>query len=94
VVVVDMQNDFVDKDGALPVPGADTIVKEVEQYLHQVTEDNGYCGVLFTFDTHYSDTYDQTKEKLVEGFPAHCLFCRNHPPLPNYLQVLLDGVWL
>lgn len=85
-----MQNDFVMKDGALPVgpDGAEAIIAPIEHYLHCVTPSNGYwyailweflpdnaSGTLFTFDTHYPDTYVESKECQEDAFPPHCLFC-------------------
>lgn len=75
VIVVDMQNDFVMHDGALPVEGAEKIIGPIEDYLHTISPERGYAGVLFTFDTHYPDTYTKSKEAQQDNFPPHCLFC-------------------
>lgn len=78
-VIVDMQEDFMDKEGAaLPVPGSDKIIDTMNEYLASLTFDNGYVAVVFTVDTHDDKTYpdsDEAKgdsEKGIPGFPPHC----------------------
>lgn len=56
VVIVDMQNDFI--DGALGTKEAEAIVPNVKDYLEQVTED---VQVVFTRDAHGED-YMETQE--------------------------------
>lgn len=50
LVVVDMQNDFVAADGALPVPGATDTVPKIERLLAWARERG--VGVFYTQDTH------------------------------------------
>lgn len=50
LVVVDMQHDFVDEDGALPVPGAGATVPEIRRLLGWARE--GGAAVCYTQDTH------------------------------------------
>ncbi|MDD6326844.1 MAG: cysteine hydrolase [Lachnospiraceae bacterium] len=72
VVVVDMQNDFI--DGALGTKEAVLIVPKVETYLKGIDADS--VDVAFTRDTHY-ENYLETQEgkKLpvkhcIEGTPG------------------------
>lgn len=50
LVVVDMQHDFVDPGGALPVPGAPETVPKIRRLLDWARERG--AGVFFTQDTH------------------------------------------
>jgi nicotinamidase-related amidase len=50
VVVVDMQRDFVDEDGALPVPGAGETVPRIRRLLDWAREEG--VAVVYTQDTH------------------------------------------
>lgn len=69
VIVVDMQRDFVMRDGALPVPDAEGLIAPMRDWLAgldpQVVE-----GVLFTFDTHEPTVYAASPEGA--QFPLHC----------------------
>ncbi len=69
-VVVDAQVDFMDPNGALFVPGADTVVPIIDEYLSSLTLENGYMGVVFTADTHDEKTYPDSEE--AKQFPPHC----------------------
>lgn len=50
LVIVDMQHDFVDEDGALPVPGAGETVPRIQRLLSWARERG--MGVFYTQDTH------------------------------------------
>lgn len=50
VVVVDMQRDFVDEDGALPVPGAGETVPRIARLLEWARREG--VAVAYTQDTH------------------------------------------
>lgn len=70
VIVVDAQADFMLADGALPVAGAEALIGPMQDWLaHLRPADN--AGVLFTFDTHFADTYPQSAEAA--QFPIHCV---------------------
>lgn len=69
VIVVDMQRDFVDADGALPVPGAEAIVAPLGEWLAGLRPD-AVAGVLFTADTHIPEIYAGSEE--AKQFPLHC----------------------
>lgn len=70
-VIVDAQYDFMSKaDGALYVSGAEDIVDTINEYLESLAIENGYFGVLFTADTHDSETYPESKE--ANEFAPHC----------------------
>jgi len=77
-LVIDAQEDFMDPNGALPVPGADAVIPVLNEYLKNLTVDNGYIGVIFTVDTHNEDTYPNSLEAKgdpengIPGFPPHC----------------------
>ncbi len=65
LVVVDMQNDFI--DGALGTKEAQAIVKPIAEYIKNFDGD-----VVFTQDTHYSN-YLSTQEG--KNLPVeHCIF--------------------
>jgi len=79
-VIVDMQEDFMDKEGAaLPVPGAnEDFIDTMNQYLESLTFENGYVAVVFTADTHNETDYPESAEAKgdeeagIPGFPPHC----------------------
>ncbi len=70
VIVVDMQRDFVARDGALPVQGAEEIVAPMGRWLAALRPDD-VAGVLFTADTHVPEVYAGSSE--AEQFPPHCV---------------------
>ncbi len=74
VVVVDAQWDFIAADGALPVAGADALVRPIEAWLAGLRPEE-IEGILFTFDTHVPDIYAGSAE--AGQFPLHCV--RGHP---------------
>ena len=67
LVVVDMQNDFI--DGVLGTPEAQAIVPNVVKKIEEYCEDDNL--VLFTKDTHYKD-YLYTQEGKNLPIP-HCI---------------------
>jgi len=77
-IVIDGQVDFMVPQGALYVPGADQVTPVLNEYLKELTLENGYIGVLFTADTHDEETYPDSLEakgdedKGIPGFPPHC----------------------
>ena len=86
VIVVDTQVDFMSPDGALPVAGAEALVAPMHAWLATL-EPAETAGVLFTFDTHYADTYAATAEAAL--FPIHCV--RDTPGWSNMIDAsLLD----
>ena len=70
VVVVDTQWDFMAGEGALSVAGADALVAPMQAWLSALTPDE-VAGVLFTFDTHFAETYAASPE--AQMFPIHCV---------------------
>lgn len=70
VIVVDTQRDFMAADGALSVAGAEGLVRPIQAWLATL-DPARTAGVLFTFDTHYADTYPGSPES--ELFPIHCV---------------------
>lgn len=77
-LIVDAQEDFMDPNGALFVPGADALVPILNEYLGSLTLENGYVGAVFTADTHDEETYPNSPEAKgdpdsgIPGFPPHC----------------------
>lgn len=70
VVVVDTQRDFMAADGALSVAGAAALVAPMQAWLSAL-EPGDVAGVLFTFDTHFRETYAASPEAGM--FPIHCV---------------------
>ncbi len=70
VVVVDTQWDFMAADGALSVVGAEGLVAPMRAWLSALKPDD-VAGVLFTFDTHFRETYAASQEAAM--FPIHCI---------------------
>lgn len=68
-MVVDYQYDFVDTNGALPVPGADKIWQTIQNKIN----DDKYTDIVYTFDTHTINQYNGSDEQKI--FPnIHCEF--------------------
>lgn len=70
VIVVDAQADFMLADGALPVAGAAALIGPMQAWLARLGAAET-AGVLFTFDTHFADTYPGSAEAA--QFPIHCV---------------------
>ncbi|WP_230768982.1 isochorismatase family protein [Sphingomonas sp. Leaf4] len=70
IVVVDTQADFMLADGALPVPGADRLAAPIRAWLGR-RQAADTAAVVFTFDTHFADTYSTSAEATL--FPIHCV---------------------
>lgn len=68
LVVVDMQNDFI--DGALGTPEAQAIVPKVAEKIKQYVENGD--NVFFTADTHFAENYLETQEGKNLPVP-HCI---------------------
>ncbi len=84
VVVVDTQWDFMAGDGALSVAGAEELIAPMQSWLSALTPDE-VAGVLFTFDTHFVETYAASPEAAM--FPIHCI--RGTKGWGNMLDVAL-----
>ena len=50
LIVVDMQNDFIKKDGALSVPNAETIVENINKLIETFISTSDV--IFFTRDMH------------------------------------------
>ena len=68
LVVVDMQNDFI--DGALGSPEAQAIVPKVAAKILQCAEDPEYA-IFYTRDTHFNDYLDTNEGKHLPV--PHCI---------------------
>ena len=71
VMVVDTQADFMNADGALSVDGAEVLIAPMQAWLASLRPAEA-AGVLFTFDSHFADTYQGSAE--AEQFPIHCVY--------------------
>lgn len=70
LVLVDMQNDFTDFDGALTTPEAEKIVPEVCKLIKNRAYND--TVLFFTQDTHYKNDYFDTLEGMY--LPTkHCI---------------------
>ncbi|TXD34029.1 cysteine hydrolase [Lujinxingia vulgaris] len=65
LIVVDMQNDFVDPDGSLFVPAAPSTLPAIEALVERARKSG--ARVVFTQDTHTSD------DREFEIWPVHCM---------------------
>jgi nicotinamidase/pyrazinamidase len=70
VIVVDTQWDFMAEGGALSVTGAAALVEPMQRWLSALVPSET-AGVLFTFDTHFRETYAASPE--AQMFPIHCI---------------------
>ena len=72
LIVVDMQNDFI--DGSLGTPEAQAIVQKVKEKIEEYRKDNFL--IFFTRDTHYDEDYLDTQEG--RNLPVkHCIYQSN-----------------
>ena len=70
LVVVDMQNDFI--DGTLGTKEAQSIVNNVKKKLEKASEDKD-TRIVYTMDTHYDDFYEKSEEG--KNLPVkHCIY--------------------
>ena len=84
VVVVDTQWDFMAGEGALSVAGAAALVAPMQAWLSAL-QPADVASVLFTFDTHFRETYAASPEAAM--FPIHCV--RDTPGWANMLDITL-----
>ena len=68
LIIIDMQNDFIDIDGALKVPGADKVCDNIINKIKNWDGNNIIC----TYDTHLSEHYLNTEEG--KNIPLHCVY--------------------
>ena len=72
LIVVDYQNDFVDPNGALPVPNADKLSNKIQNRINS----DDYESIIYTLDTHTPEDYNGSEEQQL--FPdIHCEFGTN-----------------
>lgn len=70
--VVDCQNDFMNIDGKLYVPGAQEIKSNIKSLVQEHEENGG--SVVFTQDWHYYDSKELSNDPdFVNTFPEHCM---------------------
>jgi len=70
VIVVDAQVDFIKEGANLPVPGAEPLIKPINDYLKSLTKEDTHL-VLYSFDTHVPEVYAESEEGKI--FPPHCV---------------------
>lgn len=91
LVVVDMQNDFI--DGVLGSPEAQAIVPKVVERVEQAVKKRE--KIIFTKDTHSIFTYAKSEEGAHLPIP-HCIFPTSgwhiHDALRDYAQIS-QTVW-
>ena len=85
LVVVDMQNDFV--DGALGFEGADKIISGIADKIRSYKEAGD--EIVYTLDTHH-ENYMQTQEGKNLPVP-HCIKGSEGHALVPALKEILDG---
>ena len=68
LVIVDIQNDFVDVNGALRVPNADKACDNILNKIKNWDSDSIIC----TYDTHLQEHYLNTEEG--KNIPIHCIY--------------------
>lgn len=69
LVLVDIQNDFIQTDGKLTV-NEPQLAQNVAKFLKQ--HKDFFNQVIITCDTHFSETYQNTAEG--KQFPPHCIY--------------------
>jgi nicotinamidase/pyrazinamidase len=69
LIVVDVQNDFSDRDGALHVPGGDDVVPVANREIRRAVEAGAL--VVFTQDWHPPSTPHFAKDGGI--WPVHCV---------------------
>jgi nicotinamidase/pyrazinamidase len=69
---VDVQFDFMDKEGKLPVPNAETIKPNLKKLTEFAKQKN--VKVVSTMDWHYENSKELSDNPdLIETFPPHCM---------------------
>ena len=68
LVIIDMQNDFIDINGALRTPKADKACDNVIKKINNWDGENIIC----TYDTHLQEHYLNTEEG--KNIPIHCVY--------------------
>lgn len=81
LIVVDMQNDFI--DGALGTPDAVAIVPNVKKKIAEYVENGN--EVVFTQDTHFSDYLETHEGKLLPV--SHCIFNTHGFEIPEDINI-------
>jgi nicotinamidase/pyrazinamidase len=69
--IVDMQNSFTNKKGALFIKNADLLINKINLYLKDIKKDD-YSSIIYTQDTHFIDEYPLQQES--KEFPIHCIY--------------------
>lgn len=83
LIVVDMQNDFV--DGALGTPEAQAIVPKVKEKI----SNGGHDAIIFTRDTHQEDYLNTSEGRHLPV--KHCIEGTNGWQIVNGLESLVKG---
>lgn len=81
VVFIDTQVDFMVEGSALYVAGAEPVISKLNAFAYHLKPEE-VEGVLFTFDTHYDETYPTSEE--AKQFPIHCVY--NTPGWRNVIN--------
>ena len=77
LIIVDVQNDFI--DGVLGTPEAQIAVNNLEKYLDKHSSD--YDGIYASEDVHYESSYADTAEG--KCIPLHCVVDSTGRKMPD-----------
>ena len=69
LIIVDCQNDFIEPNGALHVPGAETIKDALVKIIKN--QKNYFDSIIITQDWHSKEDYAKREESKL--FPEHCI---------------------
>jgi len=70
--VVDCQNDFMNEDGKLYVPGSEQIKSNIHKKISEHEKNGG--SIVYTQDWHYHDSEELSiNPDFVNTFPEHCM---------------------
>jgi nicotinamidase/pyrazinamidase len=69
LVIVDMQNSFIDPKGKLYIENSNFLIKKANEYLSTM-QNNFFDCLIYTKDTHFKDNYHLYEES--KTFPIHC----------------------
>lgn len=81
LVLVDIQNDFIQKDGKLTV-NEPKLAQNVARFLKKYK--SFFNQIIITCDTHFAETYAQTCEG--KTFPPHCIYQTTGWQYPQVIQ--------
>jgi nicotinamidase-related amidase len=69
LVIIDMQNSFIDPKGKLYIENSNFLIDKANQYLSNI-HSNFFDCLIYTKDTHFAHNYTLYEES--KSFPIHC----------------------